>query len=422
MNDLRAATASIAEFAPSRDHVRADAGRGSRRSRGTAAARTGLRGGSAGDFVAAFDDRARRARWAPSRSRPACSAGSARPRSRTPPRTRAPRRPRRRARRGRGSGWRRDRDSPSTSHAPDPRSARRVFGSGVLPGGGPPTPARVLDRRRRVHDTGRTGIERGRRRLAGQGRHGAIVKTEEAQRRRSRSSDRGKRHGCRRRRGLRDRPGRNAELQEILQSFTALAVAAVTRPRHPPGQAMLIAAALERPRTGHRGGREGAGRCGRRAAREDGRARHRPKTSPIRVRRHRTREHDRRRARRPRPRPPSHPRLRRGEPCGVRVREFLGFVADAGPTKHLAGHALVGRMRGGRIRSRQIGRSRSGAVHLDTARGGEGVEVVLPDGSTAVAPTRQGGGGRRPQRAVAAGRPVRLGRDDRPARASTAAG
>ncbi|SEC03068.1 NlpC/P60 family protein [Rhodococcus koreensis] len=242
-----------------------------------------------------------------------------------------------------------------------------AFGSGVLPAGGPADALRAssiaIDA---VNDTGRTGISSIYGDWQGKGGTGAIVKTEEAQRATVAVSDRGNDMAAVVAEASEIvRPGM-LQLQEILQSFISLAVAAGPALVTPPGQAMIVAAALDHlgrpPRSSRRCGPNSPSRPGRWSPS------HRPKTSRPRPPPPHPRARPQR-ARRPPPRPPSHPRLRRGQPCGVRVREFLGFVADVGPDEHLRpGHALVGRMRGGRVAGGfphgQIGRSRSGAVHL----------------------------------------------------------
>ncbi|NLU81840.1 C40 family peptidase [Rhodococcus sp. HNM0569] len=120
------------------------------------------------------------------------------------------------------------------------------FGSGVMPTGGPSdaltASSAAIDA---VHDTGRTGVSSVYGAWQGDAGTGALVKTEEAQRAAAHASDRGNDIAV----VLADaseivRAG-TAELQAILRSFVDLAVAAGPVLFTPAGQAMLVAAALD---------------------------------------------------------------------------------------------------------------------------------------------------------------------------------
>ncbi|MCQ4120307.1 C40 family peptidase [Rhodococcus tibetensis] len=121
-----------------------------------------------------------------------------------------------------------------------------AFGSGVLPAGGPADALRAssvaIDT---VHDTGRTGISAVYGDWEGRGGTGAIVKTEEAQRSTVAVSDRGNDMAAVVAEASEVVRAGMLQLQEILQSFLALAVAAGPALATPPGQAMIIAAALD---------------------------------------------------------------------------------------------------------------------------------------------------------------------------------
>lgn len=121
-----------------------------------------------------------------------------------------------------------------------------AFGSGVLPAGGPADALRAssiaIDA---VHDTGRTGISSIYGDWQGKGGTGAIVKTEEAQRATVAVSDRGNDMAAVVAEASEIVRAGMLQLQEILQSFISLAVAAGPALVTPPGQAMIVAAALD---------------------------------------------------------------------------------------------------------------------------------------------------------------------------------
>jgi hypothetical protein len=121
-----------------------------------------------------------------------------------------------------------------------------AFGSGVLPAGGPADALRAssvaIDA---VHDTGRTGISAVYGDWEGRGGTGAIVKTEEAQRSTVAVADRGNDMAAVVAEASEIVRAGMAQLQEILQSFLSLAIAAGPALATPPGQAMIIAAAID---------------------------------------------------------------------------------------------------------------------------------------------------------------------------------
>ncbi|MEU2004202.1 NlpC/P60 family protein [Rhodococcus sp. NPDC019627] len=121
-----------------------------------------------------------------------------------------------------------------------------AFGSGVPPAGGPADALRTssvaIDA---VHDTGRTGISAVYGDWEGRGGTGAIVKTEEAQRSTVAVADRGNDMAAVVAEASEIVRAGMAQLQEILQSFLSLAIAAGPVLATPPGQAMIIAAAID---------------------------------------------------------------------------------------------------------------------------------------------------------------------------------
>ncbi|MGW5148836.1 hypothetical protein [Rhodococcus koreensis] len=96
-----------------------------------------------------------------------------------------------------------------------------------------------------MHDTGRTGISAIYGDWQGKGGTGAIVKTEEAQRATVAVSDRDNDMAAVVAEASEIVRAGMLQLQEILQSFISLAVAAGPALVTPPGQAMIVAAALD---------------------------------------------------------------------------------------------------------------------------------------------------------------------------------
>ncbi|MFC9832233.1 C40 family peptidase [Rhodococcus sp. NPDC127530] len=268
-----------------------------------------------------------------------------------------------------------------------------AFGSGVLPAGGPADALRAssvaIDA---VHDTGRTGISSVYGDWQGRGGTGAIVKTEEAQRSTVAVSDRGN-----------DMAAVVAEaseivrvgmlqLQEILQSFISLAVAAGPALATPPGQAMIIVAALDHL------GRATAVVAKVRAelGEQTGRmvaltpAEHIPAapaaTAPASTSAASTV---------PASAAPVAPagseavsRAASGFASSSGASPMSGLTSIAAPAARSSGGRGSGRSRADSLTGRPGGAGH-GPSTADSSHGGEGVEVVLPDGSTAVAPNKE---------------------------------
>ncbi|NDV07839.1 hydrolase [Rhodococcus sp. IEGM 248] len=268
-----------------------------------------------------------------------------------------------------------------------------AFGSGLLPAGGPADALRAssvaIDA---VHDSGRTGISSVYGDWQGRGGTGAIVKTEEAQRATVAVSDRGNDMAAVVAEASEIVRAGMLQLEEILQSFISLAVAAGPALATPPGQAMIIAAALD-----HLG---------------------RATAVVAKVRAELGEQTGRMVALTPAEDIPSAPAATAPAstsaastvpasaapvaPAGSDAvsRAASGFASSSGasPMSGLTGIAAPaapssgGRGSGGSRADSLAGRS-GGAGHgpssSDSARGGEGVEVVLPDGSTAVAPNKE---------------------------------
>ncbi|QNG19491.1 C40 family peptidase [Rhodococcus triatomae] len=121
-----------------------------------------------------------------------------------------------------------------------------TFGSGVLPGGGPTDALRATSTTiDSVHDTGRAGISTVYSDWRGDGGTAAIVKTEEAQRSAGRISDRGNDMATVVAEASEIVRAGMVELEGILQSFLSLAAAAGPVLATPPGLAMIISAAVD---------------------------------------------------------------------------------------------------------------------------------------------------------------------------------
>ncbi|MFE5705759.1 C40 family peptidase [Rhodococcus koreensis] len=268
-----------------------------------------------------------------------------------------------------------------------------AFGSGVLPAGGPADALRAssvaIDA---VHDTGRTGISSIYGDWQGKGGTGAIVKTEEAQRATVAVSDRGNDMAAVVAEASEIVRAGMLQLQEILQSFISLAVAAGPALATPPGQAMIVAAALD-----HLG---------------------RATAVVAKVRAELAEQTGKMVTLTPAEGMPSAPAATAPAsttaastapasatpvaPAGSDAvgRAASGFASSSGssPMSGLtsisapAAHSSGGRAAGGSRADSLTGRS-GGAGHgpstSDPTHGGEGVEVVLPDGSTAVAPNKE---------------------------------
>ncbi|NLG56465.1 MAG: C40 family peptidase [Rhodococcus sp.] len=121
-----------------------------------------------------------------------------------------------------------------------------IFGSGVTPSGGPSDALRTASSTlEMVHSTGRSGIAGIYGEWSGTGGTAAIVKTEEAQRSTNRISDRGNEIAA-----VVDEAAEIVnkgmrELEGILQSFLSFAASAAPVLFSPAGIAMLISSALE---------------------------------------------------------------------------------------------------------------------------------------------------------------------------------
>lgn len=263
-----------------------------------------------------------------------------------------------------------------------------AFGSGVLPAGGPADALRAssvaIDA---VHDTGRAGISSIYGDWQGKGGTGAIVKTEEAQRATVAVSDRGNDMAAVVAEASEIVRAGMLQLQEILQSFISLAVAAGPALATPPGQAMIVAAALD-----HLG---------------------RATAVVAKVRAELAEQTGKMVTLTPAEDVPSAPAATAPAstapasaapvaPAGSEAvsRAASGFASSSGtsPMSGLtniaapAAHSPGGRAASGFRADSLTGRS-GGTGHgpstSDPAHGGDGVEVVLPDGSTAVAPNKE---------------------------------
>ncbi|MFV9457364.1 C40 family peptidase [Rhodococcus sp. NM-2] len=268
-----------------------------------------------------------------------------------------------------------------------------AFGSGVLPVGGPADALRAssvaIDA---VHDTGRTGISSVYGDWQGRGGTGAIVKTEEAQRATVAVSDRGNDMAAVVAEASEIVRAGMVQLEEILQSFISLAVAAGPALPTPPGQAMIIAAALDhlgratavvakvRAELG-----EQTGRMVALTPAEDIPAAP-AATAPASTSAASTV---------PASAAPVAPagsdavsRAASGFASSSGASPMSGLTSIAAPAARSSG----GRGSGGSRADSLTGRSGDtghGPSTSDSARDGEGVEVVLPDGSTAVAPNKE---------------------------------
>ena len=263
-----------------------------------------------------------------------------------------------------------------------------AFGSGVLPAGGPADALRAssvaIDA---VHDNGRAGISSIYGDWQGKGGTGAIVKTEEAQRATVAVSDRGNDMAAVVAEASEIVRAGMLQLQEILQSFISLAVAAGPALATPPGQAMIVAAALD-----HLG---------------------RATAVVAKVRAELAEQTGKMVTLTPAEDVPSAPAATAPAstapasaapvaPAGSEAvsRAASGFASSSGtsPMSGLtniaapAAHSPGGRAASGSRADSLTGRS-GGTGHgpstSDPAHGGDGVEVVLPDGSTAVAPNKE---------------------------------
>ena len=268
-----------------------------------------------------------------------------------------------------------------------------AFGSGVLPVGGPADALRAssvaIDA---VHDTGRTGISSVYGDWQGRGGTGAIVKTEEAQRATVAVSDRGNDMAAVVAEASEIVRAGMLQLEEILQSFISLAVAAGPALATPPGQAMIIAAALDhlgratavvakvRAELG-----EQTGRMVALTPAEDIPAAP-AATAPASMSAASTVPAS------------AAPVAPAGSDAVSRAASGFASSSGASPMSGLTGIAAPaarssgGRGSGGSRADSLTGRS-GGAGHgpssSDSEHGGEGVEVVLPDGSTVVAPNKE---------------------------------
>ena len=268
-----------------------------------------------------------------------------------------------------------------------------AFGSGLLPAGGPADALRAssvaIDA---VHDTGRTGISSVYGDWQGRGGTGAIVKTEEAQRATVAVSDRGNDMAAVVAEASEIVRAGMLQLEEILQSFISLAVAAGPALATPPGQAMIIAAALDHL------GRATAVVAKVRAelGEQTGRMVALTPAEDIPVA--------------PAATAPASMSAASTVPASAAPvapagsdavsRAASGFASSSGasPMSGLTGIAAPaarssgGRGSGGSRADSLTGRSGDtghGPSTSDSARDGEGVEVVLPDGSTVVAPNKE---------------------------------
>lgn len=268
-----------------------------------------------------------------------------------------------------------------------------AFGSGLLPAGGPADALRAssvaIDA---VHDTGRTGISSVYGDWQGRGGTGAIVKTEEAQRATVAVSDRGNDMAAVVAEASEIVRAGMLQLEEILQSFISLAVAAGPALATPPGQAMIIAAALDhlgratavvakvRAELG-----EQTGRMVALTPAEDIPAAP-AATAPASMSAASTVPAS------------AAPVAPAGSDAVSRAASGFASSSGASPMSGLTGIAAPaarssgGRGSGGSRADSLTGRS-GGAGHgpssSDSEHGGEGVEVVLPDGSTVVAPNKE---------------------------------
>ena len=268
-----------------------------------------------------------------------------------------------------------------------------AFGSGLLPAGGPADALRAssvaIDA---VHDTGRTGISSVYGDWQGRGGTGAIVKTEEAQRATVAVSDRGTDMAAVVAEASEIVRAGMLQLEEILQSFISLAVAAGPALATPPGQAMIIAAALDhlgratavvakvRAELG-----EQTGRMVALTPAEDIPAAP-AATAPASMSAASTVPAS------------AAPVAPAGSDAVSRAASGFASSSGASPMSRLTGIAAPaarssgGRGSGGSRADSLTGRS-GGAGHgpssSDSEHGGEGVEVVLPDGSTVVAPNKE---------------------------------
>ena len=268
-----------------------------------------------------------------------------------------------------------------------------AFGSGLLPAGGPADALRAssvaIDA---VHDTGRTGISSVYGDWQGRGGTGAIVKTEEAQRATVAVSDRGTDMAAVVAEASEIVRAGMLQLEEILQSFISLAVAAGPALATPPGQAMIIAAALDhlgratavvakvRAELG-----EQTGRMVALTPAEDIPAAP-AATAPASMSAASTVPAS------------AAPVAPAGSDAVSRAASGFASSSGASPMSGLTGIAAPaarssgGRGSGGSRADSLTGRS-GGAGHgpssSDSEHGGEGVEVVLPDGSTVVAPNKE---------------------------------
>ncbi|WP_084721621.1 C40 family peptidase [Rhodococcus marinonascens] len=259
-----------------------------------------------------------------------------------------------------------------------------AFGSGILPSGGPADALRAssvaLDA---VHDTGRTAISSIYGDWQGKGATGAIVKTEEAQRSAVAISDCGNDMAAVVAEASEIVRAGMLQLEEILQSFISLAVASGSTLATPPGQAMIIAAAHD-----HLGRAtvvvatvraELSGQTGKILAltpADD------VPTAPAATA----------------PASTTAASAAAGSPASSDAvsRAASGFASPPGPSPIsglMSQVSNIASRRGGGTRADSLLAASEGTARgpstTDSGHSGEGVEVVLPDGSTALAPNRE---------------------------------
>lgn len=266
-----------------------------------------------------------------------------------------------------------------------------AFGTGVLPSGSPADALRLsstaIDA---VHDTGRLGISTVYSDWQGKGGTAAIVKTEDAQRSTVGISDRGNDIAV----VVADaseivRAGM-VELQGILQSFISIAVSAGPALATPPGLAMIIAAALEHL------GRATAVVARVRAELSAETAKMTGLTPAENVPANAGTAPASTSAASAAPASTS---AASASPLGgdALSKAASSFTSSSGGSSPLSGiSSLMGSGgsggSGGSKASSLTGASGAGArgeSEYDPANGGEGVEVILPDGSTAMAPNKE---------------------------------
>ncbi len=257
-----------------------------------------------------------------------------------------------------------------------------AFGSGALPAGSPAASLRAASEAiDAAHAVGRTGISELGGTWTGVAADAAVTKAEATQSASVQLSDRGREIATVVEAASESVRAGNAELAAILQSFLSLASSALPALATPAGQMMLIGAATEH-----------LGRALTVVERVRGElAAHTAKivdlTAPDPV------PNDARTvaASAPFPRHPWHRRPMWPGGCCRRSRVLLGpvgsFGSSAGDVAPVAyGSGSYGS--GSAVASTESG-SAGGSTSYDPRFGGSGVEIVLPDGTTAVAPNEE---------------------------------